>query len=116
MHIKNLRNSRSLSVISVLALMALMMIAVLPAVNAIFIDTAPRKTTAYISVAPKVIGKGQQLTVNAWVWPAPSGPSYYAQDLTNIYFENFTVTFTRPDGSKDTFMPQNPSITKPHCH
>ena len=64
MHIKNLRNTRSLSLISVLALMAFMTIAILPAVNAIYIDTSPRKTTAYITVAPIVIGKGQQLTVN----------------------------------------------------
>src|SRR4030065_2541761 len=112
MHIKNLRNTRSLSLISVLALMAFMTIAILPAVNAIYIDTSPRKTTAYITVAPIVIGKGQQLTVNCWVWPAPSGPSYYAQTLNVIYYENYTVTFTRPDGSKDTFMPENPSITE----
>ena len=116
MSIKYLRNSRGLSLITVIAMMALMLTAILPAVTAQLISTDPRKTTAYISVSPKVIGKGQQMTVNCWVWPAPSGPSFYAQNLEVIYYENFTVSFTRPDGTKDTFMPINPSFEQTLGH
>src|SRR4030067_2990829 len=74
-----------------------------------------RDCQAYISVAPKVIGVGQTLTVNSWIWPSPSGPTFYARfpdPATGIYVEyrNVTVTFTRPDGSKDTFMPTHPAM------
>jgi hypothetical protein len=60
------------------------------------------KTAAYISVAPTLIGVGQTLTVNLWVEPLPTTYNYTA------YWNGFygvTVTFTRPDGTKDTFMP-----------
>ena len=79
-------------------------------VNAVAISTERRKTSTTLVVTPEFIGNGQTLTVNCWVWPPPSGPSYYAQ-APFLYFDNYTFTFTRPDGSKDTFMPSNPSIT-----
>ena len=110
MSIVNLKNCKILLVISIAFLVALTLMTILPLANAVYTDTSPRKTTAYISVAPPVIGKDQQLTVNLWVWPSPSGSTYYAQTLSDIYYENFAVTFTRPDGSKDTFMPINPSM------
>ena len=62
----------------------------------------PEKTAGYISVAPTLIGVGQQLTVNTWVEPLPTTYNYTA------YWNGFyglTVTFVRPDGTKDTFMP-----------
>lgn len=50
------------------------------------------QTLAYISVNPNPIGKDQSLLVNLWLTPSiPSGP----------VFEDFTVTFTKPDGTKD---------------
>src|SRR4030067_1866929 len=112
--IKNLMNTKSLTAISMLLLMALMLMTILPAVNAVFISTEPRKTSAQISVKPTVIGKGQQLTVNLFVWPPPPPPDYYARgsEVQEMYYENLTVTFTRPDGTKDTFMPVNPSLAK----
>src|SRR4030065_1782483 len=78
------------------------------AVNAVAVPN--RKTAAYISVAPKLIGLGQELTVNIWVYPAPAGPTFYGQTIPRAGFEDLTVTFTRPDGSKDTFMPTDPSV------
>jgi len=60
------------------------------------------KTTAFITVAPTLIGVGQTLTVNLWVEPLPTTYNYTA------YWNGFygvTVTFVRPDGTKDTFMP-----------
>ena len=62
----------------------------------------PVKTKGYISVAPKLLGVGQTATVNLWVLPVPTNYAYMS------WFKGYigiTVTFTRPDGTKDTFMP-----------
>jgi hypothetical protein len=62
----------------------------------------PEKTAGYITVAPTLIGVGQTLTCNAWVFPLPTTYNY------GPYFNGFygvTVTFIKPDGTKDTFMP-----------
>jgi hypothetical protein len=62
----------------------------------------PVKTVGYISVAPKLLGVGQTATVNLWVFPLPTNYAYQP------YFKGFTgitVTFVKPDGTKDTFMP-----------
>ena len=62
----------------------------------------PEKTVGYATVAPTLIGVGQQLTVNLWVFPLPTAYDYAS------YFNGFygiTVTFVRPDGTKDTFTP-----------
>jgi len=59
-------------------------------------------TAGYITVAPTLVGVGQTLTVNAWVNPVPTAYDYAS------YWNGFygvTVTFVRPDGTKDTFMP-----------
>jgi outer membrane protein assembly factor BamB len=49
------------------------------------------ETLSYISVNPNPIGVNQTLLVNLWMTPSiPSGPVF-----------NFTVTFTKPDGSQD---------------
>jgi hypothetical protein len=46
------------------------------------------------------------MTVNLWVYPAPATLNFaWLQEA----FEGFTVTFTRPDGSKDAFMPVDAS-------
>src|SRR3972149_1469355 len=77
-----------------------------------------RDCRAFVSVAPKIIGVGQKATVNAWIWPSPSGPTFFARDpdpASGIYpeYRNLVVTFTRPDGSKDTFMPTDPTLGVP---
>ena len=48
------------------------------------------------------------MTVNLWVVPAPSGPTYYAQDIEG--YHNVTCTITSPDGHSDTFMPLDQSF------
>ena len=62
----------------------------------------PEKTTGYASVAPTLIGVGQTLTCNLWVFPLPTTNNY--QPWYTGFF-GVTVTFVRPDGTKDTFMP-----------
>ncbi len=67
-----------------------------------------RDTETNIGVTPTLIGLGQKVTMNVMVWPAPSGPTYYGQNLVSQYnggFANITVTVTGPDGAKDTFKP-----------
>ena len=62
----------------------------------------PEKTVGYASVAPTLIGVGQTLTCNLWVFPLPTTYDYHP------YFRGFyglTVTFVKPDGTTDTFMP-----------
>ncbi len=65
-----------------------------------------RKTSAFLSVNPPLLGLSQDLTVNLWVEPAPSGPHF---EFANIHYTDITVTFTRPDGTKDTFKPAEPN-------
>jgi len=62
----------------------------------------PEKTVGYITVAPTLIGVGQQLTVNLWLFPLPQDYLY-----GNYYpsFSGVTVTFIKPDGTQDTFAP-----------
>ncbi len=62
----------------------------------------PVKTAGYISVAPQLVGVGQQATVNLWVFPTPQD---YAQNPVFQGYSGVTVTFIKPDGSKDSFAP-----------
>ncbi|MGD0994771.1 MAG: PQQ-binding-like beta-propeller repeat protein [Candidatus Bathyarchaeia archaeon] len=72
--------------------------------------SAPRKTAGYISVAPTLIGVGQSATVNLWVLPPPQD---YATAAWYNGFTGITVTFTKPDGNKDTFTPTDGTGTYP---
>src|SRR4030065_2057011 len=62
----------------------------------------PEKTTGYIDVAPRLVGVGQEATVNLFIYPIPTNYRYSPYFLG--YF-GVTVTFVKPDGTKDTFMP-----------
>jgi len=96
----NKKTTSSLSLILLLAL--LMMTPFIQSSNAQVGVPQPVKTAGYISVAPTLIGVGQNATVNLWIFPMPTNYQYQP------YFKGFegvTVTFTKPDGSKDTFMP-----------
>lgn len=71
--------------------------------------TMPRETSGFISVAPEVIGVGQQALVTLWVTPLPTnyaGYTYYGVPRGQS-FEGITVTFIKPDGTTDTFMPRD---------
>src|SRR5208283_1639283 len=73
-----------------------------PAASAQIGCTQPEQTVGFITVAPTLVGVGQQLTVNLWVNPLPTlandEPGYYG-------FKGLSVTFTEPDGTKDTIAP-----------
>lgn len=90
----------SLSLILLLS-MSLMIPLIQPSLGQVGIPQ-PVKTVGYVSVAPKLIGVGQEATVNLWVFPLPTNYLYLA------YYKGFsgvTVTFVKPDGTKDTFKP-----------
>jgi hypothetical protein len=62
----------------------------------------PEQTAGYISVAPTLVGVGQKATVNLWLFPLPDDRAYQA---SYEGYNGITVTFTKPDGTKDTFEP-----------
>jgi hypothetical protein len=53
-------------------------------------------TIAYMSYRPNPIGLGQPLLINVWLEP----PTHYSR-----YLGGLTVTFTKPDGTKETIGP-----------
>ena len=107
------RNNTKTSAVAFILLMAVSaVVAILPAANAVT-AVPDQKTYAYLSVMPKTtIGLGQELMVNLWVFPPMATPHYWSQ--AELRYENITITFTKPDGSTDTFMPQEPGgVLKP---
>ena len=106
--IKNLERSKNKNKKAILSLSLILMFAM--TLTMAFFQTSlaqvgipqPVKTAGYISVAPQLVGEGQQLTVNLWVFPTPQGYGY--SPAFNGYGD-IEVTFTKPDGTKDTFKP-----------
>ena len=68
----------------------------------------PRPTGTVVGISPTLVGQGQQVLVNIFTYPAPTGPTYYAQNLLSSLqggFQNISCTITAPDGTSSTFMP-----------
>ncbi len=57
------------------------------------------QTIAHLSFNPHAIGLGQNIIVNLWLQP----PVHVVRYMKNAY----VVTFTKPDGAKDTIGPLN---------
>jgi outer membrane protein assembly factor BamB len=120
--IRNIRVRRT-SVLALLIVLtfAISLVACLPAA---FSAAVPdRKTGTFCAVSPKLAGLGQELTMNLWTWPAMSGPHLYTpiQEHANTPgaslagliaagWHNLTVTITKPDGTKSTFMPVDATL------
>ena len=81
------------TIVFIFAMASVAFMAGLPGVNALNIQT-----TAYISVSPNPIGVNQTLTVIVWL--VPSIPA-------NATYHNYTVKFTKPDGTIVTIGPFN---------
>ncbi|HLN45881.1 MAG TPA: PQQ-binding-like beta-propeller repeat protein [Candidatus Sulfotelmatobacter sp.] len=67
-----------------------------------------RDTQTEVGASPTLVGLGQSVIINIMTYPGPNGPTYEAQSLVPGLtggFGNISVTITRPDGTKDTFMP-----------
>src|SRR3990170_899426 len=100
-----MRNKSKVAIALFLVLsFAVSMFAVLPNAKGV-IAVPDRPTGAFISTNPDLIGINQELTVNLWVYPSPNGPNFEMGRTYPMIFHNIAVTFTMPDGSKDTFMP-----------
>ena len=102
----------SAAVLFILLLAVSSAVSVLPALGQTILPgyTAmpDRKTGTEVGISPRLVGLGQELLINILTYPAPSGPTYYAQDLAFGLvggFANISCTITMPDGTKDTFMP-----------
>src|SRR4030067_653035 len=96
----NKRTICSLSLILILAVSMIMAFAQ-PTLAQIGVPQ-PEKTTGYIDVAPRLLGVGQEATVNLFIYPIPTNYIY------RPYYDGYrgvTVTFVKPDGTKDSFMP-----------
>jgi hypothetical protein len=98
--IKSKKTFWSLSLILLLA-MTMMIAFTQPSLAQVGVPQ-PEKTTGYIDVAPRLVGVSQEATVNIFIYPIPTDYAYVP------YYDGYrgvTVTFIRPDGTKDTFMP-----------
>src|SRR4030067_1054858 len=109
---KIMRNKSKVAIALFLALsFAVSMLAVLPTAGQIT-KLPDRETGTFLSVNPPLIGARQPLTINLWVFPSPNGPQYEMGTPMNylgtggMHYWNITIPLTRPDGSKDIFMPK----------
>ncbi len=95
----------SITLILLLALSAL--VTIFPLAFA-YTSVPDRETGTAVGISPTHVGKGQQVIINIMTYPAPAGPTYYAQDVTAGLtggLSNISVSITKPDGTTDTFMP-----------
>ena len=108
------RNNTKTSAVAFIALLTLSaVVAILPAfAQKTYTKMPERDTGTYVAASPKLLGLGQEVTINIFTWPAPSGPTYYAQNMVNVQegWEDLSCTITKPDGTKDTFMPTDVSL------
>ncbi|HUS87848.1 MAG TPA: hypothetical protein VMW91_00520, partial [Desulfosporosinus sp.] len=58
-------------------------------------------TYAFLSIAPNPVGVGQTVYVNFWLDKVPPTANIQYGDR----WQNFTVTLTKPDGTKETMGP-----------
>jgi len=130
---KILGKNMVLSIALIVLLTTGVLFAMLPKTAAtISVVGTPRTLGAWNATSPKLIGLGQLLTCNLVLFPALEDATFYtfgqsAESTGNASFAslsyaatlagyeaagyaNLTVTFTRPDGTKDVFMPQDTTL------
>src|SRR3990170_6927243 len=104
------RNKTKTTAVAIIALLAISaVIAILPAA---FAAVPTRVTIPYLDVQPKLIGLNQPLLVNIFIFPPPEDALLFAQG-NGFRFANLTITFTKPDGTTDSFMPQEGNNVNP---
>lgn len=97
-----------ISAIAFILMLAISMVIIIVPMAFAYTAVPDRETGTVVGVTPKLVGLGQQVLINIMTYPAPSGPTYYAQDVTAGLLgglNNTSVTITKPDGTSDTFMP-----------
>ena len=100
--------TRRISTIAIIMLLVTStMLTVMPLALA-YTAVPDRDTGTVVGTTPKLIGLGQQVIITIMTYPAPAGPTYYAQDVTAGLvggLNNTSVSITKPDGTTDSFMP-----------
>ena len=112
----SLRNNTKSFAVAIIALLTISVaVAVLPAFAQKTYTAVPdRDTGTVVGTSPKLIGLGQDVLINIITYPAPSGPTYFAQDLVHSAggFEGVSCTITKPDGTKETFLPIDETLAQ----
>ncbi|HJW65246.1 MAG TPA: PQQ-binding-like beta-propeller repeat protein [Candidatus Bathyarchaeia archaeon] len=105
-------NKVKTSAVAFVALLALSAVMTILPAFAQYTAVPDRETGTVVGASPTLIGLGQKTLINIMTYPAPSGPTLYAQDLVTKFggWQGISVTITKPDGTKDTFMPIDTSL------
>jgi hypothetical protein len=111
-HKKNQPYKTKISTITLILVLALPTFA-LVALAKTYTAMPDRETGTVVGASPQLVGLGQDVLINIMTYPAPSGPTYFAQDMVGGLtggFSNISVTITHPDDSKETLMPIDTSL------
>ena len=113
------RNRTKTAAVAFIALLTLSAVAaILPAFAQKTYTAVPdRETGTFVAASPRLIGLDQKVLINILTYPAPSGPTLHAQDMVGWTvpkggFEGTSVTITKPDGAKETFMPIDDTLAQ----
>jgi len=104
-------NTTKISTITLILLLAAS-IAIIPAAFA-YTAVPDRDTMTVVGVSPALLGKGQKVVINIMTYPAPAGPTFYAQDVAVQLtggLRNISCTIKKPDGTSETFMPVDETL------
>ena len=99
----------------------LVLLSSLMAIPTVFSQTAlpgytavpDRDTSTVVGVSPTHLGIGQKAIIYIMTYPAPAGPTNYAQDVAGSLtggLRNIEMTLTKPDGTSETFMPVDETL------
>jgi outer membrane protein assembly factor BamB len=110
------KNAKISTITLILLLSVSTIIALIPGTFAVDYTKMPDRATATeVAASPTLVGLGQNVLINIMTYPAPNGPTYEAQSLVPGLtggFSNISVTITRPDGTKETFMPIDETLAQ----
>jgi len=107
----NKKSSADVTKVSTIALILLLVVSALVVIvptTSAYTAVPDRDTATAVGISPTLVGKGQQVIINIMTYPAPAGPTYYAQDVTAGLLgglNNIWVSIKKPDGTTDTYQP-----------
>jgi outer membrane protein assembly factor BamB len=113
-----LNKTKLTAIITIFLLMASASVTILPAICAKttlpgYTPVEDRDTKTEVGITPDYLGVGQKAIIYIMTYPAPSGPTFYAQDMANALtggLSDIEITITKPDGSSSTFKPVDETL------
>jgi hypothetical protein len=108
----NIDKKNAIYAISIILLLAMSLFCIIASAKT-YTVMPDRETGTVVGASPQLTGLGQDVLINIMTYPAPSGPTYFAQDMVGGLlggFSNTSVTITHPDGTKESFMPIDTSL------